>query len=378
MKIAFLSTFYPFRGGIAQFNANLYEELAKDHHVKAFTFSRQYPSLLFPGKTQYVTEQDDAKVIESKAVLDSINPLSYFSTAKKIAELEPDVVIMRYWISFLAPALGTVARLLRKKGIKVITITDNIIPHERKFFDKPFAKWFLKPINGCIAMSSSVLEDMLNLTPDKPYILKPHPPYDHFGAKIERNEACEKLGIKPDKKNLLFFGLIRDYKGLDLLIEAMGYLDDSYRLIIAGESYGSFDKYQEQIASLVAKNPSLAERIVIFNRYIDDYEVPAFFSASDLCVLPYKSATQSGITAISLHFELPVVVTRTGGLEETVGEPGIGILADEISAKGIVRAIESYFGHPDNSIFVENIRKVKESTSWTSFAKALVDFYKTL
>ncbi|HOG42195.1 MAG TPA: glycosyl transferase, partial [Bacteroidales bacterium] len=231
MKIAFLSTFYPFRGGIAQFNANLYEELGKEHQVKAFTFKRQYPSLLFPGKTQYVTEQDDAKVIESIAVLDSINPFSYFSTAKKIAGLEPDVVIMRYWISFLAPALGTVARLLRRKGIKVITITDNIIPHERKFFDKPFAKWFLKPINGCIAMSSSVLEDMLSLTPDKPYILKPHPPYDHFGAKMEKNEACERLGIKPDKKNLLFFGLIRDYKGLDLLIEAMGHLDDSYRVI---------------------------------------------------------------------------------------------------------------------------------------------------
>ena len=378
MKIAFLSTFYPFRGGIAQFNANLYEELGKEHQVKAFTFKRQYPSLLFPGKTQYVTEQDDAKVIESISVLDSINPFSYFSTAKKIAGLEPDVVIMRYWISFLAPALGTVARLLRRKGIKVITITDNIIPHERKFFDKPFAKWFLKPINGCIAMSSSVLEDMLSLTPDKPYILKPHPPYDHFGAKMEKNEACERLGIKPDKKNLLFFGLIRDYKGLDLLIEAMGHLDDSYRVIIAGESYGSFDKYRDQIANLVAKNHSLAERIVIFNRYIDDYEVPAFFSAADLCVLPYKSATQSGITAISLHFEIPVVATRTGGLEESIEEPGIGILADEISAEGVVRAIESYFSHPYKSLFTENIRKFKETMSWKSFAKALVNFCESL
>ena len=378
MKIAFLSTFYPYRGGIAQFNANLYEELAKDHQVKAFTFSRQYPSLLFPGKTQYVTERDNAKVIESIAVLDSINPFSYFSTAKKIANLEPDVVVMRYWVSYLAPALGTVARLLRKKGIKVIAILDNVIPHERKFFDKPFAKWFIKQCDGCIAMSSSVLGDMLGLTPEKPYILQPHPPYDHFGAKMEKDKACERLGIKPDKKNLLFFGLIRDYKGLDLLIEAMGCLDDGYRLINAGESYGSFDKYQEQIENLIVENPSLAERIVIFNRYIDDDEVPAFFSASDLCVLPYKSATQSGITAVSLHFEIPVVATRTGGLEESIEEPGIGILADEISAEGVVRAIESYFNHPEKSIFVDNIRKVKEIMSWTSFAKALTEFCKSL
>ncbi|HPB89099.1 MAG TPA: glycosyltransferase [Bacteroidales bacterium] len=378
MRIAYLSTFYPFRGGIAQFNANLYEELAKKHQVRAFTFSRQYPSLLFPGKTQYVTERDKAKVVESTALLDTINPFTYFSTAKIIASLEPDVVVMKYWMSYLAPSLGMVAKLLRKKGIKVVTILDNVIPHERKFFDKPFSRWFLKQNSGCIAMSSSVLDDMLSLTPDKPYILQPHPLYDHFGAKMEKEKACERLGIKPDKKNLLFFGLIRDYKGLDLLIEAMKHLDDSYRLIIAGESYGSFDKYQEQIKNLIAKNSSLAERIVVFNRYIDDDEVPAFFSASDLCVLPYKSATQSGITAISLHFEIPVIATRTGGLAETVEEPGIGIIADEISAEGIVRAIESYFTHPDKSLFTENIRKAKETMSWTSFAKALVDFCKSL
>ncbi len=378
MRIAYLSTFYPFRGGIAQFNANLYEELAKNHQVKAFTFSRQYPSLLFPGKTQYVTERDKAKVVESTALLDTINPFTYFSTAKKIASLEPDVVVMKYWMSYLAPSLGMVARLLRKKGIKVITILDNVIPHERKFFDKPFSKWFLQQNSGCIAMSSSVLEDMLSLTPDKPYILQPHPLYDHFGAKMDKEKACERLGIKPDKKNLLFFGLIRDYKGLDLLIEAMKHLDDGYRLIIAGESYGSFDKYQEQIENIIAADPSAAERIIIFNRYIDDNEVPAFFSASDICVLPYKSATQSGITAISLHFEIPVIATRTGGLAETVEEPGIGIIAEEISAEGIAKAIKSYFNHPDKSIFVDNIRKLKETMSWKSFAKAMINFCESL
>lgn len=380
MKIAFLSTFYPYRGGIAQFNANLYEELAKNHQVKAFTFSRQYPSLLFPGKTQYVTERDNAKVVESIPILDSINPFSYYKAAKKIAALEPDVVVMRYWVSYLAPSLGTVARLLRKRGIKVVTILDNVIPHERKFFDKPFAKWFLKHSNGCIAMTGSVLNDMLSLAPDKPYILQPHPPYDHFGMKMDKAEACERLGIANDgeMKTLLFFGLIRDYKGLDLLIEAMRHLDKSYRLIIAGESYGSFDKYQEQLQNIIAEDPSAADRIFVFNRYIDDDEVPAFFSASDLCVLPYKSATQSGITAISLHFEIPVVATRTGGLEETIEEPGIGILADEISAEGVVRAVESYFNHPDKSIFVENIRKLKEIMSWTSFAKAMTDFCEKL
>lgn len=369
MRIACLSTFYPFRGGIAQFNADLLEEFGRGHTVKAFTFTRQYPSFLFPGKTQYVTESDKAKKVDSEAVLDTVNPFSWFSAARKIAAWKPDLVVMKYWMSYLAPSLGTVARRLRKKGIPVIVILDNVIPHETKFFDKPFSKWFLNSVSGCVAMSEAVLRDMLSLTPDKPYILQPHPLYDHFGRKTDKRAAQEALGIDPQKRTLLFFGLIRDYKGLDLLIDALPQLGEEYQLVIAGESYGSFDKYQAQIEA-----SGCADRIHVFNRYIDDEEVPRFFSAADLCVLPYKSATQSGITAIALHFDLPVVATPAGGLAESIEKPGVGLMTDGISAEAIVRSVRTFCeAGPDS--FIENIRKAKATMTWGAFAEHILSFY---
>ena len=373
MRIAYLSTFYPFRGGIAQFNADLYEALsAQGHEVKAFTFTVQYPSFLFPGKTQYVTEQDKAKVIDSQAVLNTANPFSYLSAARKIAAWKPDILVMKYWMSYLAPSLGTVARILRKRGVKVITILDNVIPHEQKFFDKPFSRWFLKQNSGCIAMSDSVLADMLSLTPDKPHLLVNHPLYDHFGERIGRTEAAAKLGIDPDRRTLLFFGLIRDYKGLDLLIDAMTLLPDDYQLVVAGESYGSFEKYEAQIASSPAR-----ERIKVFNRYIGDEEVPAFFSAADLCVLPYKSATQSGITAISTHFGVPVVATPVGGLPQSVGGTGIGVMTEGVSAEAIAKAVSGFDTARETSCKAA-IAAFKADNTWDRFATRLMDFSASL
>ena len=364
-----MSTIYPFRGGIAQFNANLYEEFVREgHSVKAFTFTCQYPSFLFPGKTQYVTESDKAKVIESEAVLSTVNPFSYFAAARRIAAWKPDVVVMKYWMSYLAPSLGTVARLLRRRGIKVVTILDNVIPHEQKFFDKPFSRWFLKSCSSCIAMSESVLSDMLSLAPEVPHILQAHPLYDHFGQKLPKDSARGQLQLDPSLKTLLFFGLIRDYKGLDLLIDAFSQLDGSYQLVIAGESYGSFEKYSTQIASLP---PECAARIHVFSRYIDDEEVPVFFSAADVCVLPYKSATQSGITAISLHFDLPLVSTRVGGLAESIEKPGVGLMCPEISAESIASTIDGFFSASPNS-FAEAISSAKKEMSWSAFASALL------
>ena len=362
MRIAYLSTFYPFRGGIAQFNADLLEEFGKEHEVKAFTFTRQYPSFLFPGKTQYVTEKDNAKKVDSEAVLDTVNPFSWFSSARKIASWKPDLVVMKYWMSYLAPSLGTVAKLLRKRGITVITVLDNVIPHEAKFFDRPFSRWFLKQNSGCIAMSEAVLRDMLSLTPDKPYILQPHPLYDHFGSRTDRTEAVRALGLDPSLRTLLFFGLIRDYKGLDLLIDAMPLLGPGYQLVIAGESYGSFEKYEAQIAA-----SGCADRIKVFNRYIDDDEVPRFFSAADICVLPYKSATQSGITAIALHFEVPVVATPVGGLAESIERPGIGLMTPGISAESLASTIPQLYERGLET-FAANIRSVKKEMTWSVFA----------
>lgn len=369
MRIAYLSTFYPFRGGIAQFNADLYEELARNHEVKAFTFTRQYPSFLFPGKTQYVTPEDKAKVIDSEAVLDTANPFSWFSAARRIASWKPDLLIMKYWMSYLAPSLGTTARLLRRKGIPSVTILDNVIPHESRFFDKPFSRWFLRQNSGCVAMSEAVLKDLLALAPDKPCILQPHPLYDHFGEKIGKADARQRLRLDPDRKTLLFFGLIRDYKGLDLLIDAMPMLGAEYQLVIAGESYGSFERYERQIAA-----SGCADRIRVFNRYIGDEEVPVFFSAADLCVLPYKSATQSGITAIALHFDLPLAATPVGGLAESIEKPGIGVMADGISAEALARAVRSFCAAgPDG--FTDRIRAVKSSLTWPVFSERILDFY---
>lgn len=369
MRIAYLSTFYPFRGGIAQFNADLLEEFGRHHEVKAFTFTRQYPSFLFPGKTQYVTPGDKAKKVDSEAILDTANPFSWRPAARKIAAWKPDLLVMKYWMSYLAPSLGTVARYLKRRGIPVVTVLDNVIPHEAKFFDKPFSRWFLRGNSGCVAMSEAVLKDMLSLTPDKPYILQPHPLYDHFGQKMDKRAAQEALGLDPGKRTLLFFGLIRDYKGLDLLIDALPLLGEEYQLIIAGESYGSFEKYQAQIAA-----SGCADRIHIFNRYIDDEEVPQFFSAADLCVLPYKSATQSGITAISLHFDLPVVATPVGGLAESIEKPGIGLMTEGISAEAIAKTVRAFYAaNPDT--FVENIRQAKATMTWEVFAGKILDFY---
>ena len=369
MRIAYLSTFYPFRGGIAQFNADLLEEFGRHHEVKAFTFTRQYPSFLFPGKTQYVTESDKAKKVDSQAILDTANPFSWRPAARKIAAWKPDLLVMKYWMSYLAPSLGTVARYLKRRGIPVITVLDNVIPHETKFFDKPFSRWFLRQNSGCVAMSEAVLKDMLSLTPDKPYILQPHPLYDHFGRKMDKREALQMLGLDPRKRTLLFFGLIRDYKGLDLLIDALPLLGEEYQLVIAGESYGSFEKYEAQIAA-----SGCADRIKVFNRYIDDEEVPRFFSAADLCVLPYQSATQSGITAIALHFDVPVVATPVGGLAESIEKPGIGLMTSGISAEAIAKTVRVFYAaNPDT--FIENIRQAKATMTWEVFAGKILDFY---
>jgi len=239
LRIAILSCFYPYRGGISQFNTCLLNELLKQHTVKAFNFKRQYPNFLFPGKTQFVTKEDNAVPVESEALLDTANPFSYISTARKIREWKPDILIMRYWMSYFAPSLGYVAKHM-DKSCKVISILDNVVPHEPRFFDKPFTSYFLKGQDGYVVLCDAVEKDLLGFRPQARFINTPHPLYSHFGEKLDRDHAEKLLGLKPGKKNLLFFGLIREYKGLDILLEAFSQLDESYQLIIAGEPYGSF------------------------------------------------------------------------------------------------------------------------------------------
>ena len=369
MKIAILSCFYPYRGGISQFNACLYGELSRNHDVKAFNFSRQYPEFLFPGKTQFVTEDDEAVPVESVSLLDTANPFSYIRTYRAIREWNPDVLIVRYWMSYFGPSLGYITRRM-KKHCKVISILDNVVPHEPRFFDTPLTKYFLKGSTGCVTLCEAVSHDLLRLKPDAEYTVIQHPLYSHFGQKKERAEAESKLGLKPGKKNILFFGLIRKYKGLDILLEAFGKLSDEYQLIVAGEPYGSFEPYQEIIDRLPDK-----ERIVTELKYIKDSEVTDYFSAADLAVLPYRTATQSGISSVSYHFEVPMIVTDVGGLKETIGDRGTGIVVPEGTPEAIAKAIENYFRNPQTAEeCVKNIRSEKERLSWKGFTEKLTEF----
>ena len=369
MKIAILSCFYPYRGGISQFNACLYEELSKQHVVRAFNFKRQYPEFLFPGKTQFVTADDEAVPVESTSLLDTANPFSYMSTYRAIREWDPDVLIVRYWMSYFGPSLGYVTRMM-KKHCKVISILDNVIPHEPHFFDAPLTKYFLKGSTGCVTLCEAVSKDLLELKPDARYTVIQHPLYSHFGAKLPREEAERKLGLQSGMKNILFFGLIREYKGLDILLEAFGMLPEGYQLIVAGEPYGSFDKYQEIIDRLPNK-----DRIYTDLKYIRDSEVSTYFSASDIAVLPYRSATQSGISSVSYHFEVPMIVTDVGGLKETIGDRGTGIVSAEGTPQAICNEILRYFSDPAiKESCIANIRTEKERLSWNTFASKLTDF----
>ncbi len=373
MRIAFLSCFYPFRGGISQFNAGLYQELGKDNTVKAFNFKRQYPDFLFPGKTQYVTKDDEAVPIESESLLDTANPFSYVKTYKAIRDWEPDLVIISYWMSWFAPSLGWIARRL-KKQCKVISILHNVIPHEPRFFDAPLTKYFLSGCSANVTLCQEVSDDLTSLSPKALQTTLFHPVYAHFGEKLPRETAEERLGLEPGKKNLLFFGLIREYKGLDILLEAFGKLDDSYSLIVAGEPYGSFDKYDAIIKSSPAR-----DRIKLFTRYIKDSEVKTFFSAADLVVLPYRTATQSGISAVSWHFEVPMVVTDVGGLKQAVGDSGTGLVAARPDADLIADEVRKYFSDSNiRTLCVNSMKAEKERLSWKSFSKKLIDFSDNL
>lgn len=373
MRIALLSCFYPFRGGISQFNASLYLELGKSHTVKAFNFTRQYPEFLFPGKTQYVTKDDDAVPIESDALLDTANPFTYGRTYRAIRGWEPDLVIISYWMSYFAPSLGYIARRLRKR-CKVISILHNVVPHEPRFFDAPLTRYFLSGCTGNVTLCDEVAEDLKRLSPKALNITLFHPIYGHFGEKMPREEAEKALGLKPGMRNLLFFGLIRDYKGLDILLDAFGKLDSGYQLIVAGEPYGSFEKYRNIIDRSPAK-----DRIRLFTRYIKDSEVKVFFSASDLAVLPYRSATQSGISAIAYHFEVPMVVTDVGGLRQSIGDCGTGLVAPKADADCVVREIRTYFSDANlKTLCVNSIRAEKDRLSWRTFSKRLLEFSDNL
>ncbi len=369
MRIAFLSVFYPYRGGIAQFNAALYRALEKKHEVKAFTFTRQYPGLLFPGKTQYVSKSDKADQIPAERVLDSINPLSYISATNKIKDYKPDLLLIQNWMPFFGPSLGHVANRIRRSGIPVISLMANVKPHEPNFLDNILSDIFLKQNDGFVLLAEAVKNDLLDLQPNAKYLIHPHPNYEHFGKAIEKSVARKTLNIPSGKKVILFFGLIRKYKGLDILIKAMKNLGDDYYLLVAGECYGKFDEYQNLIDENLEK-----DNFGLHLRYLDDDEVFTYFSAADVCVLPYRTATQSGIVGISYNFGVPVISTDVGGLREVIEPFGAGVVVDRPEEKLLREAILEYFGGGKIDEYRNNVNKFSERYTWDSLADGIIEF----
>ncbi|MGB9702783.1 MAG: glycosyltransferase [Candidatus Kapaibacteriota bacterium] len=386
MRIAFLSTFYPFRGGIAQFNANVYRALEnendfdtlksksnKEKKIQAFNFTRLYPSLFFPGKTQFVEENDSADKIPSERILDSINPLSYYQTAKAIKAFSPDLLLLDYWHPFFAPSLGMVAKLLKRDKVTVISIMSNVIPHEHKPGDEILTKYFLKHNDAFIVLAESVKNDLISLKNDAKYRIHPHPVYEHFGMKLQKSEARKKLQLSNDKKIVLFFGLIRHYKGLDILIEAFSQLPNDYHLLIVGEIYGDEKEYKELIEKY-----NLQQKVTLINKYVPDNEVSPYFSAADVCVLPYRSATQSGVIGVAYHFNLPVITTNVGGLKEVIEPFQTGMIIEKAEVNLIKEGILKFFHSNLSEFYSSNIEKFKLQYNWKSFVNEIAKLFKEL
>lgn len=373
MKIIILGSAHPLRGGLAAFNERLCTELqGQGHTVKIYSFSLQYPSFLFPGKTQFTTEPAPMH-LEIIPVVNSINPLNWLRVGKMIKKEQADLIIVKYWLPFMGPCFGTILRLAKKnKKIQVLSILDNIIPHEKRFGDKIFTQYFVKPIDVFVTMSREVLND-LRFFSNKPALYTPHPLYDNYGDTIPRDEALQKIGLDPAHRYLLFFGFIRKYKGLDLLLEAMNdqhIKASGIKLIVAGEFY-SDDAYYHQLI----REYQLEETVKLYTNFIPNEEVRHYFCAADLIVQPYKTATQSGITQIAYHFEKPMIVTNVGGLAENVPDGKVGFVT-EPKPDSIAAAILRFFEPGSIPELEKNIKAEKEQFSWENFTKKLLSLLK--
>jgi glycosyltransferase involved in cell wall biosynthesis len=369
MKISIFSAFPPFRGGISQFSTKLSEALEKKHELVLITFKKQYPDWLFPGKSQYDFNQEINLKAKINRIISTFSINTYFKAISFINKEKTSVFITNYWMTFFGPFMGFIARKLSKKTIK-IAIVHNLIPHEKRFFDRTFNSYFLKSYDGYVALSEYVYNDLKKFVDEKKIIHIPHPTYNQFGEKINRNEACLKLNIDSSKHIILFFGIIRKYKGLDLLIEAFDALDDSFQLIIAGEVYGK----EDEITDLIAKNKN-KERILFHNNFIPDSEISTYFSASDYLVLPYRSGTQSGVSAIANHFAIPILATDTGGLTESLNTE-TDIIIKQADPESILHAMEESKNKMFNSASMKN--EPMQSISWESFSDKLEEFIKSL
>ncbi len=375
MKITILGPAHPYRGGLA----SIMETMARvfrhrGHEVKIDTFTLQYPSVLFPGKSQTVdTPPPDDLHIERS--VNTVNPFNWLRVGRRLRRERPDFVLLKYWTPFMAPCFGTIARLARRNGhTRVLCQIDNVEPHEHHFVDRPFNRYFLRSVDGFVYMSEQVHRELEAYT-DAPALFSPHPLFEHFGGRVDRGEACVRLGLDPASGYALFFGLIRDYKGLDLLLDAWAKLRcegriEGKKLIVAGEFYTPREPYLAQIAAL-----GLQDEVILHDRFIPDAEVKYYFSAVDCVVQPYKTATQSGVTQIAYQFCTPMIVTAVGGLAEIVPDGRVGYVCPP-TAEGVADAIVRIYEPGVLERFRENCIDERRRFSWDEMCSRIMELYE--
>jgi glycosyltransferase involved in cell wall biosynthesis len=374
-ELILIGTSWPFRsGGIATFNERLAMAFqSQGYTVTIYTFSLQYPSFLFPGKSQY-SDAPQPTNLTILPTINSINPFNWIKIGKEIKKRNASLIVVRYWMPFFGPCFGTILRIVRKNNYSnMVCIADNIVPHEKRFFDTLFTRYFVKPVDAFITLSKKVADDAKTFT-SKPIHTVVHPLYDHFGDAVDKQSAANYLHLNPNSNYILFFGFIRKYKGLDLLLDAMAILKTEPNkqiptLIIAGEFYEGAEKYLQQI-----KNTGLENNVKLFTQFIPDNDIPYYFGISDFIIQPYKQATQSGVTPLAYHFEKPLLVTNVGALPEMIVADKSGIVT-EPTAAAIASGIDELYLLGENH-FLTDLRRSKEKYSWDKLTTAIIESIK--
>lgn len=369
-SIIIIGPAHPLRGGLAAFDERLAREFNKlGYRTIIYTFSYQYPGFLFPGKTQYSSAPAPTD-LNIRVKINSVNPLNWLRIGNEIRNQCPDIVMARFWLPFMGPCLGTILRQIKKnKHSEIVCLVDNIIPHEKRPGDAALTRYFIKPVDRFVTMSDNVQKDLRQFTTTKPVINIPHPLYDHFGDIVPKDEARRLLGINESDPVMLFFGFIRKYKGLDILLNAMKMVVKkpqftNLKLMIAGEFYDDKKNYSEWL-----DDPVLAPHLILHTEFIADDRVRYFLSAADCTIQPYRSATQSGVTPLSYHFEVPMIVTNVGGLPDMVPDMKVGLVA-EPNAEDLADKIERYFSLGQD-FFLPGLREEKKNYSWKRMADAI-------
>jgi glycosyltransferase involved in cell wall biosynthesis len=378
MHVIIIGPAHPLRGGgITTFNERLARQFQQEgHRASIYSFSLQYPGFLFPGKSQF-TGEPAPEGLDIHTRINSVNPVNWLLVGREIKKALPDIVIVRYWIPLMGPCLGTILRIIRKnRHTRIICIADNIIPHEKRPGDSIFTRYFIKPVDAFITMSEKVMQDLRLFSTVKKAILVPHPLYDNFGEKVSKEQARMKLGIDNSQKVMLFFGFIRKYKGLDILLESMKMLKDRSRvpgsqlqipsLLIAGEFYEDRKLYDDQINRLGIK-----DNLILHTHFIPDTDVKYYVCAADVVIQPYRNATQSGVTPLAYHFEVPMIVTNVGGLPGMVPDNKAGLVA-EPDAASLTEKIVDYFDKGEN-YFLPHLLEEKKKFSWAKMLESILE-----